>query len=101
MLFDLQGPRKTFVKAIYLGLAILMAGGLVLFGIGSDVNGGLADVFGGSPAGDLRKTVEKSEEAVAKDPMTKKVHDSYMAFKTKFDRWSEVSDEAYLVKVRG
>ena len=68
MLFDLQGPRKTFVKAIYLGLAILMAGGLVLFGIGSDVNGGLADVFGGSPAGDLRKTVEKSEEAVAKDP---------------------------------
>ena len=48
MLFDLQGPRKTFVKVIYLGLAILMAGGLVLFGIGSNnAPGGLADVFGG------------------------------------------------------
>jgi TRAP-type mannitol/chloroaromatic compound transport system substrate-binding protein len=40
-------------------------------------------------------------EAVAKDPLTKKVHDSYFAFKTKFDRWSEVSEEAYHVKVRG
>ena len=40
-------------------------------------------------------------EAVAKDPMTKKVHESYMAFKAKFDRWSEVSEEAYHLKVRG
>lgn len=40
-------------------------------------------------------------EAVAKDALTKKVHDSYMAFKAKFDRWSEVSEEAYHVKVRG
>jgi len=40
-------------------------------------------------------------EAVAKDPMTKKVHDSYFAFKAKYDRWSEVSEEAYHVKVRG
>ena len=40
-------------------------------------------------------------EAVAKDPLTKKVHDSYMAFKTKYDRWSEVSEEAYHIKVRG
>jgi TRAP-type mannitol/chloroaromatic compound transport system substrate-binding protein len=40
-------------------------------------------------------------EAVAKDPLTKKVHDSYMAFKAKYDRWSEVSEEAYHLKVRG
>ena len=40
-------------------------------------------------------------EAISKDPLTKKVHDSYFAFKTKFDRWSEVSEEAYHVKVRG
>lgn len=71
MLFDLQGPRKTFVKAIYLGLAILMAGGLVLFGIGSDVNGGLADVFGGSPTGDIRSSVEDGEKAVQQDPKNK------------------------------
>jgi TRAP-type mannitol/chloroaromatic compound transport system substrate-binding protein len=40
-------------------------------------------------------------EAAAKDPLTKKVHESYMAFKAKFDRWSEVSEEAYHIKVRG
>jgi TRAP-type mannitol/chloroaromatic compound transport system substrate-binding protein len=40
-------------------------------------------------------------EAASKDPMTKKVHDSYFAFKAKFDRWSEVSEEAYHIKVRG
>ena len=33
--------------------------------------------------------------------VTKKVHESYMAFKAKFDRWSEVSEEAYHLKVRG
>ena len=40
-------------------------------------------------------------EAVARDPMTKKVHDSYFAFKAKFDSWSQVSEEAYHLKVRG
>jgi TRAP-type mannitol/chloroaromatic compound transport system substrate-binding protein len=40
-------------------------------------------------------------EAIAKDPLTKKVHDSYFAFKAKFDRWSEISEEQYHVKVRG
>jgi TRAP-type mannitol/chloroaromatic compound transport system substrate-binding protein len=40
-------------------------------------------------------------EAVAKDPLTKKVHDSYMAYKAKSDRWSETSEEAYHTKVRG
>ncbi len=36
-----------------------------------------------------------------KDPLTKKVHDSYMSFKAKYDRWSEISEEAYHLKVRG
>ena len=40
-------------------------------------------------------------EAAAKDPLVKKVHDSYMGFKAKFDRWSEISEEAYHIKVRG
>ncbi|MFM1990087.1 MAG: hypothetical protein RJA99_3044 [Pseudomonadota bacterium] len=40
-------------------------------------------------------------EAIAKDPLTKKVHESYFAFKAKFDRWSETSEEHYHVKVRG
>ncbi len=69
MLFDLQGSRKTAVKVIYLGLAILMAGGLVLFGVGSNVNGGLADVFGGSSSADsARDQVKTYSESVQKNP---------------------------------
>lgn len=68
MLFDLQGPRKTFVKVIYLGLAILLAGGLVLFGIGSDVNGGLANLFGGGSQGQLKEQVSQAQERVEKQP---------------------------------
>jgi hypothetical protein len=69
MLFDLQGPRKTFVKVIYLGLAILMGGGLILFGIGSDVNGGLANVFGTSTTADTaRDNVKKYAEQLQKNP---------------------------------
>ena len=45
MLFDLKGRRRRVVQATYLLLAILMGGGLVLFGIGGDVSGGLFDAF--------------------------------------------------------
>jgi hypothetical protein len=46
MLFDLRGAgRRTTVKVVYLTLAILMGGGLVLFGIGGDVSGGLVDAI--------------------------------------------------------
>lgn len=80
MLFDLQGPRKTFVKVIYLGLAILMAGGLVLFGIGSDVNGGLADVFSSSStAGAAKDNVEKYAEQVQKNPKNEEALQSLIA----------------------
>jgi hypothetical protein len=49
MLFDLRGSgRRTTVKAVYLTLALLMGGGLVLFGIGGDVSGGLVDALTGS-----------------------------------------------------
>lgn len=80
MLFDLQGPRKTFVKVIYLGLAILMAGGLVLFGIGSNVNGGLADIFGSSSsASQARDNVKKYSEQVAQDPTNKTALENLIA----------------------
>jgi tetratricopeptide (TPR) repeat protein len=49
MLFDLRGRgRRRTVQAIYLGLAILMGGGLVLFGIGGATNGGLIDAIQGN-----------------------------------------------------
>lgn len=49
MLFDLRsrGRRRT-VQVVYLGLAILIGGGLVLFGVGTGSgNGGLLNAFGG------------------------------------------------------
>jgi len=54
MLFDLRGRgRRRTVQAIYLSLAILMGGGLVLFGIGSDQQGGIVDaVVGEGGSGD-------------------------------------------------
>jgi len=48
MLFDLRGRgRRRTVQAIYLSLAILMGGGLVLFGIGGATSGGLIDAIQG------------------------------------------------------
>jgi hypothetical protein len=49
MLFDLRGRgRRRTVQAIYLSLALLMGGGLILFGIGSSQSGGLFDAISGS-----------------------------------------------------
>jgi len=47
MLFDLRGRgRRRSVQAIYVGLAVLMGGGLIFFGIGGSVSGGLFDAVG-------------------------------------------------------
>lgn len=52
MLFDLRGSgRRTTVKVVYVTLAILMGGGLVFFGIGGDVNGGLFDAITNQSSG--------------------------------------------------
>jgi hypothetical protein len=52
MLFDLRGRgRRRTVQAIYLSLAILMGGGLVLFGIGGNTSGGLFDAINGGGDG--------------------------------------------------
>ena len=38
-------------------------------------------------------------EAVAKDPVTKKVHDSYMAYMEKYTKWSGYSEAVYHSKI--
>jgi hypothetical protein len=49
MLFDLRGGgRRRVVQVTYIFLAILIGGGLVLFGIGGSVSGGLVDAITGS-----------------------------------------------------
>lgn len=76
MLFDLRGRgRRRTVQVIYLGLALLMGGGLVLLGIGGNQSGGgLLDAFtnGGGSAdtgvfGDRRKAAEKKVQANRQD----------------------------------
>jgi hypothetical protein len=72
MLFDLQGKRRRVVQVTYLGLALLMGGGLVLFGIGGDVSGGLFDAFsdrsGTSGNSLVEDRIEKNEKRVKANP---------------------------------
>ncbi len=46
-------------------------------------------------------TKQVLDEAVAKDPLVKKVHDSYMAYKAKYDVWAGYSEAVYHSKIRG
>ena len=67
MLFDLKGKRRRTVQVTYLTLAVLMGAGLVLFGIGSSVNGGLGDLFkGGGGSNQANKTIQKKIDAANK-----------------------------------
>ena len=60
MLFDLRGRgRRRTVQAIYLSLAILMGGGLVLFGIGGNTSGGLFDAINGNGGSNGSASVDK------------------------------------------
>ena len=72
MLFDLIGRRRRAVQVTYLMLALLMGGGLVLFGIGGDVSGGLLDAFksGGGSSGDsaLEDRIDKQEQRLEANP---------------------------------
>src|SRR3954465_14248559 len=76
MLFDLQGKRRRLVQATYLILAILMGGGLVLFGVGSgDVSGGLFDAITGKDSNSgsavnstVNKRIKADEKALALNP---------------------------------
>ena len=67
MLFDLRGRgRRRAVKVIYIALALLMGGGLVLFGIGGNTSGGLFDAFSQN-SGDATKQIEDRVKGAEKD----------------------------------
>jgi tetratricopeptide (TPR) repeat protein len=74
MLFDLKGKRKRLVQVVYVILAILFGGSLVLFGIGSDAPGGLVDAItggqtgSGDPTGTFQKQVDKAQKEVRANP---------------------------------
>jgi tetratricopeptide (TPR) repeat protein len=67
MLFDLRsrGRRRT-IQVVYLGLAVLMGGGLVLFGVGTGTGGGgLLNAFGGGGSGGSQSQVVSQQETAA------------------------------------
>ena len=67
MLFDLRsrGRRRT-VQVVYLGLALLMGGGLVLFGVGTgNGNGGLLNAFTGGGSSSAQSQALSSQEKAA------------------------------------
>lgn len=72
MLFDLRSRgRRNVVKGVYTFLAILMAAGLVLFGIGGAVGGGFLSSLNGSNGSSgtsPAKTQKNLEAIVRKDP---------------------------------
>lgn len=73
MLFDLKGKRRRVVQGTYIMLAVLMGGGLVLFGIGGGTNGGLLDAFkggGGSSTGNaaLQTQIDNAQKRLVVNP---------------------------------
>jgi hypothetical protein len=75
MLFDLRGRgRRRAVQVIYVGLALLIGGGLVLFGVGAGTGGGgLLDAFkndSGQTSVDkvFKQRVDAAEKAVQLRP---------------------------------
>src|SRR4029078_1312242 len=73
MLFDLKGRRRRVVQGTYLMLAVLMGGGLVLFGIGGGGAGGLLDAFKGGGGSSTRnaqvqKQIGHAQKRLATNP---------------------------------
>jgi hypothetical protein len=67
MLFDLRsrGRRRT-VQAVYLGLAIILGGGLVLFGVGAGNGlGGLLNAFNGNGSNSGQSAAVSQQEKSA------------------------------------
>jgi hypothetical protein len=73
MLFDLRGRRRRAVQVTYLTLAVLMGGGLVLFGIGG-ASGGVLDAITGNNSGGgggdsgLQKQIDRQEARLKTSP---------------------------------
>jgi hypothetical protein len=67
MLFDLRGRgRRRTIQGVYLGLALLLGGGLVLFGVGSGTGGGgLLNGLSGNGSGSNSKQVVGQQEQSA------------------------------------
>lgn len=73
MLFDLRGKhRRRAVKVIYVGLALLVGGGLILFGVGAGTGGGgllnAATENEGSGGTSFASQIKKYEKQTKRQP---------------------------------
>jgi hypothetical protein len=73
MLFDLRSPgRRNVIRVVYALLAVLMGGGLIFFGIGGNVSGGLFDAFdsgaGGSGGNPFEDQINEAEDRLQLNP---------------------------------
>jgi tetratricopeptide (TPR) repeat protein len=68
MLFDLRSRgRRTTVRGIYLTLALVMGGGLILFGVGTGVSGGgLLNAFNGGGGSSQNQAINSVVRAAQK-----------------------------------
>jgi len=96
MLFDLRGRgRRRTIQVIYATLAILLGGGLVLFGIGGEVQGGFLDAIGVTDSGGTGSaddTFSKEEEAAQKRVRTRPTDPA---------GWANLAKVRYQVAVSG
>jgi len=93
MLFDLRsrGRRRT-VQFVYLGLAILMGGGLVLFGVGAgNGQGGLLNAFTGGGGGNSQGAALSQAEKTAIKQTQQRPTDSQAWAALLSARWSNAS----------
>jgi hypothetical protein len=67
MLFDLRGRgRRRTVQAVYLALAIILGGGLILFGVGAgNGTGGILNAFTGNGSGGAQGQAVSAQEKAA------------------------------------
>lgn len=79
MLFDLQsGKRRRVVQIVFGAMALLFGTSFLFFGIGSDAQGGLADLFGfgtndpGTDNPQFGDEIEQAEDRLAADPEDEK-----------------------------
>jgi tetratricopeptide (TPR) repeat protein len=96
LLFDLKGRRKRVVQVTYMGLAILFGAGLVLFGVGGNVSGGLIDAFrggnGGSGTSVFSENVKQAEQRAARNPKSEPAQLALVRAQFQFASSTEGSD---------
>jgi hypothetical protein len=102
MLFDLRGRhRRRAVKVIYIGLALLIGGGLVLFGVGTGGGGGggllnAASENEGSGGTSFADQIKKYEKTLKKQP-----HNVAAWEKLTLAQLHEAGGEAYVNSANG